>query len=138
TRAAEIDDAARWGREKNRHSKVFEILGASFDESDHFFPSETPDLLAKKLAAVGEVFLPRALRRRATAGNPLGSGGSVWVSQGKEAGEKLELFDRILDDAGFEDRIKERALSLGRPISEMRIAIKPTFMLGYHRKDLSV
>ncbi|HEV3005408.1 MAG TPA: DUF362 domain-containing protein, partial [Pirellulales bacterium] len=42
-----------------------------------------------------------------------------------------------LDDAGLHQRLGERAAALGKPLAELRVAIKPTFMLGYHRKDLS-
>jgi hypothetical protein len=31
----------------------------------------------------------------------------------------------------------ERACFLGKRVCDLRIAIKPTFMLGYHRKDTS-
>src|SRR5439155_237471 len=42
-----------------------------------------------------------------------------------------------LDEAGLAGQIMERARQLNKPLTEMRIAIKPTFMLGYHRKDLA-
>jgi uncharacterized protein (DUF362 family) len=135
---AELDDFCRMQEDENRHSKVFDILAAAFDEDNRLLPGETPDSLAEKLSAVGEVFLPRALRRNVTADNPLGGGGQVWVVQGKKAEEKNAMFERLLDDAGLRDRVQKRAQSLGKPIGEMRIAIKPTFMLGYHRRDLSV
>jgi len=43
-----------------------------------------------------------------------------------------------LRDCGLGTRLSERALELGKPVSEMRVVIKPTFMMGYHRKDTSV
>src|SRR5262249_16692587 len=134
---AEVDDFRRMQEDENQHSKVFEILGAAFDEDNHLLPSETPGSLARKLSAVGEVFLPRALRGGATADNPLG-GGAVWVKQGNISSGKLEIFDRLLDDSDIEGRIEKRAQCLGKTVRDMRVAIKPTFMLGYHRKDLSV
>ena len=134
---AEVDDFCRMQEDESQHSKVFEILGAAFDESDRLIPGETADTLATKLSSVGEVFLPRALRRGESAENPLGSGGRVWIARGA-SGEMFEVFNRLLDDSGLKDRIEERADRLGKPISEMRIGIKPTFMLGYSRKDLSV
>src|SRR5436309_7755173 len=43
----------------------------------------------------------------------------------------------MLDQAGLADRLAERAQALGKPIHEMRVAVKPTFIFGYHRKDRS-
>jgi uncharacterized protein (DUF362 family) len=133
----EVDDFCRMQEDENQHSKVFEILGAAFDEDNRLLPSETANSLAERLSGVGEVFLPRALRRHSTD-NPLGAGGTVWVKEGETCREKFDVFDRLLDDACLKDRFEKRALSLGKPVSEMRVAIKPTFMLGYHRRDLSV
>jgi uncharacterized protein (DUF362 family) len=70
--------------------------------------------------------------------HPLGAGGRVWVVEGRSADEKRTLFRRLLADAGLEDRIRERERALGRPPGSLRVAIKPTFMLGYDRKDLSI
>jgi uncharacterized protein (DUF362 family) len=134
----EVDDFCRMQKDEGQHSKVFQILGAAFDEGDSLLSGETARTLAEKLSAVAEVFLPRALRQTAISHNPLGSGGHVWVARGKTAEEKLGTFNRLLDDAGLKDRIEKRALSLRKPISDLRIAIKPTFMLGYSHKDLSV
>jgi uncharacterized protein (DUF362 family) len=135
---AEIDDFCRMQEDENQHSKVFEVLGAAFDESDRLIPGETADTLAKRLSSVGEVFLPRALRRSERAENPLGSGGRVWIAHGKTSGEKLDVFNRLLEDSGLKERLEKRADKIGKPVSDMRIAIKPTFMLGYSHKDLSV
>src|SRR5207248_3291425 len=67
----------------------------------------------------------------------LGSGGPVWVVCGERAEDKLPLFRRLLDAAGLRRRLEECARAGGKPIGELRIAIKPSFMLGYHRKDRS-
>jgi uncharacterized protein (DUF362 family) len=71
----------------------------------------------------------------AVAGNPLGSGGKVWVVRGRDAAEKLPLFRRLLADAGLPGQLVERARALGKHVADLRVVIKPTFMLGYHRKD---
>jgi uncharacterized protein (DUF362 family) len=134
----EVEDFRRMQDDESRHSTVFEILAAAFDENDRLVPAETAVSLADKLSAVGDVFLPRALRRNTAADNPLGSGGLVWMMQGNRPEEKLDLFDKLLKDSGLESRIKTRAQSLGKAIGEIRVAIKPAFMLGYDRKDLSV
>jgi len=59
------------------------------------------------------------------------------VVQGHTRDDKLAVFRQLLKDAGLAAQITGRARKLGKPLSAMRIAIKPTFMLGYHRKDLS-
>src|SRR5262249_32119202 len=136
--ASEVDDFRRMQEDENRHSKVCEIRGRGFDEKEGLVKAVKAGPLSEKLSAVGEVFLPGAPRRTATAENPLGSGGPVWVARANKPDNKLDLFHRLLVDAGLKDRIERRAQSLGKPVCEMRVAIKPTFMLGYHRKDLSV
>jgi hypothetical protein len=51
--------------------------------------------------------------------------------------DKVPLFNRLLDEAGLAGRLRDRARSLGKPPGALRVAVKPTFMLGYHRKDPS-
>ncbi|HEV8484539.1 MAG TPA: DUF362 domain-containing protein [Blastocatellia bacterium] len=131
------DDFRRTQEDEERHRRVFEILVAAIDERDCLASTETADTLAQQIGDVGQVFLPRARRGSAGAYNPLGSGGPVWVLHGKSSQEKLALFHNLLDEAGLKERIEERARSLGKPVAELRLAIKPTFMLGYHRKDKS-
>ena len=70
-------------------------------------------------------------------GTAVGGGGTVWVVQGTAPEEKGALFRRLLDEAGLRERIESRARALGKRVSDLRVAIKPTFMLGYHRKDRS-
>jgi len=129
-----IGDFRRVHEDEDRHRRLFEILAGALDEHDHLVPGETAETLAEKFAAVGEFFLPRRLRGTSVAGNPLGSGGRVWVVRGRDAPEKLPLFRRLLDEAGLGDRIAARARALGKAVSELRVVIKPSFMLGYDRK----
>ena len=123
--------------DEERHERLFALFTAALDEKDGLRPGVTAATLAAEVAAVGEPFLPRALRTRAAAENPLGSGGPVWVMCGERAEDKLPLFRRLLDAAGLRRRLEECARAGGKPIGELRVAIKPSFMLGYHRKDRS-
>src|SRR5439155_518750 len=123
--------------DEERHKRLFALFAAALDEHDRLRPGMTASTLAAEVAAVGEPFLPRALRTRAAAESPLGSGGPVWVVCGERAEDKLLLFHRLLDAAGLRRRLEECARAGGKPIGELRIAIKPSFMLGYHRKDRS-
>jgi uncharacterized protein (DUF362 family) len=133
-----VDDFRRTQEDEERHRRVFQILASALDEKDRLVDTETPNSLADKIGAVGEVFLARSRRDDTVADNPLGSGGRVSVMQGRTAQEKLALFNRLIEEAGLKRLIEERSRCLAKPMCEMRLAIKPTFMLGYHRKDQSI
>ncbi|MEP6912256.1 MAG: DUF362 domain-containing protein [bacterium] len=132
-----IDDFRRIMEDEDRHRQIFEILAAALDDNDQLVPEETADSLAQKIRAVGEFFAPRALRSRRVVENSLGSGGRVGIVQGKALEEKLSLFRGLLD-CHLRDLLRDRAASLGKPLSEFRVAIKPAFMMGYDRRDESI
>ena len=123
--------------DEDRHAEIFTILADSLDDRDRLVAGLTPEDVARRIRAVGEDFLPRN-RRQSAPSHPLGAGGRVWVVQGRSALEKRSLFRRLLDDAGLQDRIRDRERALGRPAGSLRVAIKPTFMLGYHSQDRSI
>jgi uncharacterized protein (DUF362 family) len=131
------DDLRRVRDDEGRHAEIFTILAESLDEQDRLAPGVTPDDVGRRIGAVGEDFLPRRWRPTASS-HPLGAGGSVWVQVGEPSDVKREQFRRLLDEAGLEGRLRDRERALGRPAGSLRVAIKPTFMLGYHRKDRSV
>ena len=59
------------------------------------------------------------------------------IVQGSAPDEKLALFRAMLaTDLG--DLLRDRSASSGKPLSEFRVAIKPSLMLGYHRRDRSM
>jgi uncharacterized protein (DUF362 family) len=132
-----IEDFSRVKADEERHTRIFQILADALDDQDRLAAGETRESLTQKIGAVGEFFLPRAERSQMIADNPVGSGGRVWVLRGKTPDDKLPLFRRLLDEAGLADQLEARARVLGKPIGDLRIAIKPTFMMGYHRKDRS-
>jgi uncharacterized protein (DUF362 family) len=134
---AQVDDFRRVREDEDRHRRIFEALANALDDEDRLVPGETAQTLAEKFAAVGEFFLPRERRPGAAGTNPLGGGDRVWVARGREGGDKLPLFRRLLDDAGMGHRLEERGHALGKRVCDLRVVIKPTFMLGYHRKDTS-
>jgi len=133
-----IDDFRRIRDDEDRHRRIFEILAEALDDNDQLVYAETADSLAQKIRAVGEFFLPPALRSRRVADNALGSGGRVRIVQGKTVAEKVSLFRSLLEDLCLKDQLTERARSLGKPLTEFQVAIKPAFMLGYHRRDQSM
>jgi len=132
-----IDDFRRIMEDEDRHRQIFEILASALDDNDQLVPEETADSLAQKIRAVGEFFLPRARRSRRFAENSLGSGGQVRIVQGKALEEKLSLFRGLLD-GHLRGLLRDRSASLGKPVSEFRVAIKPAFMMGYDRRDRSM
>jgi hypothetical protein len=132
-----VNDFKRIEVDEERHRQVFEILAAALDDQDMLVEGETTESLAAKLSEAGEFFLPRSLRSTSIAGNPLGSGGRVMVVKGSSPEEKIPLFRRLLDETCLGEKIEDRARTLGKKIDELKIAIKPTFMLGYHHKDMS-
>jgi uncharacterized protein (DUF362 family) len=135
--ASLADDLRRVRDDEDRHARIFSILAEAIDLQDRLAPGWTPDEVARRIGAVGDDFLPRD-RRPSQAGHPLGAGGRVWVVAGESAEAKRPLFRRLLEDADLEGRIRGRARTLGRPVGSLRVAIKPTFMLGYDRRDCSI
>ena len=133
-----VNDFHRILVDEERHCRIFEILAAALDDQDRLVAGETADSLAQKIGAVGEFFLPRVRRGTSISDNDLGSGGRVWVAQGTKNEEKLSRFRNLLDETGLADRLAERARKLGKQVSDLSVAVKPTFMLGYHHKDMSM
>ncbi len=134
--ASLLDDLRRVRDDEDRHVRIFSILAESLDDHDRLLTDLTPDDVARRIGEVGEDFLPRNRRLSAPA-HPLGAGGRVWVVQGNSVHEKRSLFRRLLNDARLEDRVRERERAFGRPAGSLRVAIKPSFMLGYNTRDRS-
>ena len=133
-----IEDFRRVEADELRHEQVFEIFAAAFDDSNRLVEGESESTLARSIGGVSEFFLPRHLRGPSAANHPLGSGGKVWVGAGETAQQKLPVFRKLLEDSELGTRLRERARVLGKTPAGMRVAIKPTFMMGYDREDTSV
>jgi uncharacterized protein (DUF362 family) len=114
-----IHDFRRIAADEDRHERIFTILANALTDDDRV--AESAESLAAKIAEVGEAFLPRSMRKK----HPLGSGGTVFVTEGGD--DKRAVLRRILDDARIADRVRGKS-----------VAIKPTFMLGYDRRDRSL
>ena len=132
------DDFVRVCEDEKRHARIFEILTESLDDQNRLAPGVTDESLATKIAEVGEYFLPRSLRRKIVKHNKIGGGGRVWVFSGEMQEEKCSVFRRLLDLSGLAQKLEERAAKLGKRAEELRVVIKPSFMLGYHTKDRSI
>jgi uncharacterized protein (DUF362 family) len=127
---------ARVKEDEDEHARMFEILADALDEDDGLRPGETRETLVRKIAAVSPFFLPRADRGRTTAG-PLGSGGRVCVAEGTPADDKRSVLKGLLETADLRAALAARAAELGKPVADLVVAIKPTFMMAYHRDDPS-
>ena len=131
------DDFRHIAADERRHGRIFRILAEALDEQDRLVPGESAATLTHKIAQVSGYFLPTLQRSAVGLDHPLGQGGVVRVVEGQPNDDKLTVFRQLLNDSGLAAQINERARKLGKPLADMRIAIKPTFMLGYHRKDLA-
>jgi uncharacterized protein (DUF362 family) len=136
--ASTVSDFRRVQADEERHARVFEILALALDENDELVEGESPESLCSKIGAVSEYFLARNKRKEFITRNPLGSGGRVYVERGANSGQKRELFRSILDQSGLEACIRARAKESEKRITDLSVAIKPTFMLGYDRRDTSM
>lgn len=130
-------DFRRIATDEEHHRQIFEILLGTLDENDRRVPGEDAECLNDQIGAVSPYFLPRECRGPDARRNPLGSGDRVWVIQGDRTSDKVGLFRRLLEDCALESHLRCRAGSLRMPPGELRVAIKPSFMLGYHRRDLA-
>jgi uncharacterized protein (DUF362 family) len=130
-------DFKRVAEDEDRHCRLFEILASALTDNDTLAETTTVESLIEQIRAVGEEFLPREQRQISNSQNPIGSGQHVLVLREERRDQKRVLFRRMLDECGLQEAIQSRAASNGQPVELMKIAIKPTFMLGYHRKDLS-
>jgi uncharacterized protein (DUF362 family) len=131
-------DFMRVRDDEDRHAQIFEILAEALDEKDQLVAGETEESLTRKIENVGEYFLPRTLRKQTVTNNKIGSGGRVFVLEGKSGEEKCSVFRRLLEESGLAEKLTERAAALGKQVADLRIVVKPSFMLGYARKDRSI
>ncbi|MCP4508988.1 MAG: DUF362 domain-containing protein [Fuerstiella sp.] len=130
-------DFKRVAEDEDRHCRIFEILANALGDDDNLVENETVESLVDSIREVGDEFLPRDQRRISDIENPIGSGQVVSVVGSGQREATRESFRQLLDECGLREALRRRAEFLEQPIDGMKIAIKPTFMLGYHRKDLS-
>ncbi len=120
----------RMQKDEDEHAAVFEAILRALDEQDRLKTSAAA--LADEVHAVGEYYVSREQRKRL---NPIGSGGAVHCAKGESAREKRAVFRGLLERSGIAGRLDARRRELGG--RALRVAVKPSFMLGYDRRDLS-
>ncbi len=132
-----VRDFRRVAEDEKRHAEIFQLLADVLDQNDSLIPAITEEQLVEEIRKIGIYFLPRRFRGVSIHENPLGSGCNVWCMKGSSPNEKVATFERILEESDLLGELKERADVVGKPLASMKVVIKPSFMLGYHRKDIS-
>lgn len=132
-----VEDFRRVVADEDHHEQIFAILVTALDEQDRLVEEVSAKSLAEQIRGVSKYFLPRSLRGIDNIENPLGSGGQVYAYQGQATNEKVTRFEDLLAESGLQKQLVARAQFLGKPIESLTIAIKTTFMMGYHLKDKS-
>ena len=136
---------ARMAADEARHTEVFELFAEALDDDDRLREGWDAERIAERLGSIGEFFLPRE-RRADALDNPLGSGGTVHVrcdeegddesdDDGGDGRDKRAALRQLLEDADLAGLVRERAGD--KPLSECLVAIKPSWMLGYSRRDMT-
>ncbi|MEM7039069.1 MAG: hypothetical protein AAF570_18975, partial [Bacteroidota bacterium] len=136
----QIEDIERVVFDENRHSRVFKIFAEALDENDALKSGHTAESIAAQVREVSVYFLPREMRGLNPTADPLGSGGELWAledtAEPAKSG-KFAHFQQLLDTCDLEARLASRTAQLGKAPAEMRVVIKASFMMGYHRADTS-
>ena len=130
-------DFRRVAEDEERHEQIFSILATALTPDDRLAEGETVSGLLDKIRAIGDEFLPRSRRSISDIENPLGSGQPVHVLCTNSRADKRELFRHLLEESQLKDALAKRSEFLGQAVSASTVAVKPTFMLGYDRRDPS-
>jgi uncharacterized protein (DUF362 family) len=130
-------DFARVEADEARHQQVFRVLADAFGPDDRLLPGVSAASLAARIGAIGEAFLPRGWRQGPAGEHPLGRGGRVSVAKGGAGDDRRAVLRGAIEDAGLVEVLARRARETGTGIDRLRVVIKPTFMMGYHRRDPS-
>jgi uncharacterized protein (DUF362 family) len=128
-----LSEFVRMKEDEDRHAQVFATFAAAFDEHDRLVEGESASTLADKMASIGPFFLPAARRGHERRREPA----RVWIGSGLSAGDKRAVFLKLLESCGLAERLLERARAQDKDVSALKVAVKATFMIGYHRKDRS-
>ncbi len=132
-------DAALWFQrmhaDEDKHARVFRALLERLDERDTLLTAE--GTLASSVGHADQLFLPRALRAEPLRSHPVGQGGRVLVHESPPGESKDAALRKVVEAAGLGALLRARAEAVGRPVSSLRVVLRVSFMLGYHRDDRS-
>ena len=62
----------------------------------------------------------------------------VGRTEAADDADRFDVLDRVIEDAGFWDRLEERRSAVGKEPDELLVAVKPNLMMFYSRDDMSV
>ena len=128
------EDFRRVQQDEQNHERIFNIVAEALDDQDNLREGESAATLTQKISEVGDFFVPRSERGRAS---PLGKGGSVWVEKVPASTDKRSAFRAFLEACNLAEMLRQRRNDLRKNEGELSVAIKTSFMLGYHRTDPS-
>lgn len=128
--AAEVATIERILADEHRHAAVFAVLADAFD-GDRLRHGVTAAHLVTRIGAVSPSFLPGRDRasRETVAPTAFGVGGPVWVETDQGNAGRREAVRAVLERSGLEELVRRRPGAT--------VAVSSSFMLGYHRRDLS-
>lgn len=133
--ASLTEELAQMKDDEDRHGRVFQVLAAAFDEQDRLRPGHDAESLARALGEIGPFFLA-AERRPEPLRTNVGAGGVVFVRRDRTAGgDKRAALRAMLRDLDLAGLVARRAEQRGLAPASLRAAVKPTFMIGYDRRD---
>jgi uncharacterized protein (DUF362 family) len=133
--AAMVDDIGVVQADEARHERLFALLAESFTADDRLVAGVTSEQLVERIRAISRDFLPRVQRSDTSV---LGSLATVTVVEDPAAvQDPVALLHLGLEQAQVAELIRRRAQECGRPLAQLRVAIKPSFMFAYHRDDPS-
>lgn len=124
---------AQMGTDEDHHGRIFRVLLEALDDEGRLREGWSAERLRASLAAIGPFYVAREHRPEART-STLGTGGTVFVERGEPGGGSATLA-RLLARLDLDAILAERAARAGKPISELVVALKPTFMRAYHRDD---
>ncbi len=132
-REDDITAFLRMEQDERRHAAIFTLLADVFDDDDNVLAHVTESWLQSRIGEVGQRFLATPESSAEAWNNPIGKGAPVYVHQGNASESAQSCMDAVLDRLGI-DELLAQVPSHDGPV---QVAIRATFMHGYHRKDPS-
>ena len=123
--------------DEHRHEQIFQIIHDELDEHDQLIPGSSIPVLVEKISRVSNYFLPKKYREADGKNNPVGTEGKVWSYYDAQHKGKSAAFHEFITATNLEEKIRKKTENLGKPVSELQIAIKVSFTMGYHHHDMS-
>lgn len=131
--ASDITAFLRMEQDERRHAAIFTLLADVFDDDDTLLPHVTESWLRARIGEVGQRFLATPESSAEAWNNPIGKGAVVYVHQGNASESAQACMDAVLDRLGIDALLDQPSRTDG----PVQVAIRASFMHGYHLKDPS-